>query len=705
MIRRPVVLIFLLYCCVAAARTTLVVFPLVNESSDCLNDWVATALPESFSRILSPVEGIRVWDPVFMFQTDSAGWTMQSDSLLMVHHDRWGWNAAAGGTFLADDDSVTMRLSIVWVIGTRQHVKMKLEGRGAKADCAKLCAKLVLQCCSLLRLEIPHEDSLRIARGDVPVNNAYNTYCAGYRFEMAARYADAQTAYSRSAGLDPAFLLAQCRSGLIYLKSGNLERAGRIFKRVVNAKNATPAERAMAVDFVVERFRPDRASRIIDNVRGELEKSASGLTAIGRQYLTAGEYQRAIASLRRAVAWGPVDLDAEFLLGMAYLRSGEYDAAVDLLNRLVWMQPDHPRNSVALGSVYRESGRLMESLAVLEKAKIKHPENSMVLVELSHTCLALCWYRKAGQLLEEALRLKPGQVDIMMGLGIVYWHEKRHAEAQELFERAGREAGGEFPALANIGSIAFLSGDIDAAIKAYRRADRICGGKSSAVLYNLAIANLEKGDKKSAAGYLDRLLMLMPGRTDLLVGRARLAHELGDVENAQISYRRILENDPDHEVAIMGLVGLLMDQKRYKEAIFHIESHIEIVPARADLMLLLADAYRSEGWFEVAIEKYRNVMKLFPDYAAGYLGVGRCMYDMVMKKGSVQCDEALYALKQASGYAPDDPEPFVMMGDIYLDCKGYADMALEQWDKALARCKDNRLQRDIRMKIAAAGRR
>jgi len=328
-----------------------------------------------------------------------------------------------------------------------------------------------------------------------------------------------------------------------------------------------------------------------------------------------------------------------------------------------------------------------------------------VLVELSHTCLALCWYRKAGQLLEDALRLKPGQVEILIGLGIVYWHEKRYAESQELFERAGRETNGEFPALANIASIAFLSGDMDAAIGAYRKADRICGGKSPAVLYNLVMASIRKGDRKNAAEYLDRLLMLMPGRIDLLVEQADLAHELGNIENAEIAYRRILEDDPNQETAIMGLVRLLIDQKRYKEAIFHIESHLEIVPARADLMLLLADAYRSQGWFEVAIEKYRNVMKLFPDYAAGYLGVGRCMYDIVMQKGSAQCDEALYALKQASGYAMDDPEPFMMMGDIYLDCKGYPDLALEHWNKALARCKDSRRQRDIRMKITAAGRR
>ena len=68
-----------------AARTSMVIFPLVDKSGDPLYSWIANVIPENFTRKLGAIEGVRVWDPIFMFQTDSSGWHMRSDSLLDIH--------------------------------------------------------------------------------------------------------------------------------------------------------------------------------------------------------------------------------------------------------------------------------------------------------------------------------------------------------------------------------------------------------------------------------------------------------------------------------------------------------------------------------------------------------------------------------------------------------------------------------------------
>ena len=703
--RKPLFVILVVFLqSLNAARTSMVVFPLVNQNDDPLFSWASYVVPENFTRKLGEIEGIRVWDPQFMFQTDSSGWHMQSDSVLDLHCRRWEWDAAIGGAFTVARDTITIHLRIIWVSGTRQHVGIDYSQSAPLKECPRLCNELLLKTCSLLHFELSPDDSLRLKQSVPVAPAAYHTYCSGYGFEMRQLYAEALTAYNRAVAIDPSFELARCRLGLLYSRTGKTKAASSVLKKMMKSRNLTPLSTAVVAEFEIDELPAGESFSFVDRNRKLLEQSAAGLTVIGRQYLVSGEYQRAIASLRRAIGWGASNLDAEFLLGMAYLMSGEYSIAIDLLNRLISMRPDYVRYHVLLGTVYRKSDRLMESLSVLEVARKKEPLNTMVLVETAHTCFALGWYRKAGQLLEQALQLKPDQTGLLADLGIVYWHEKRFDDARKYLKKAGKHRDGAVASLVNNGNIALQSGNVKAAIAAYRKANRLDGNQPS-VQYNLAMAYLAAGKVKKAAYYLDALLAQTPGRVNLLVSRAEIARKLGNSEDAEIAYRRILENDPYNDVAVEGLVRMLLAQKRYEEAIYRIESYLETKPARADFMLLLADIYRLQGWYEVAISRYRKVIEIFPDYGAGYLGVGRSMADMIRAGKSTKVDEAIYALKQAGSRLPEDPDPWVLMGDLYMEKKGYRDLAIEQWRKAFTLAKDAREKRMISGKIEQAERR
>jgi tetratricopeptide (TPR) repeat protein/TolB-like protein len=695
--------LFLLCCStdIAAARLSLAVFPLVNSTGDPLAEWAAPAVPEYFARSLSAVEGIRVWDPLFMFQTDSSGWNMRSDSLLQVHQLRWQWDAAIGGAFSIAADSLHVNLQVIKAAGTKQRFRMDI-ARSAKVDgCQELMASLVEQVCVLLRFDLSTADSFAIRQEAGIMPPAYRTYCAGYGFEMRGDYAEALTAYNRAAELSPSLTIACCRLGRLYFRSGNTPRSLEFYRRAESVKQQTPLTRAMEARGYVEMYPPDKSFRYVKMLQRELGKSAGGLTVLGKQYLTAGEYQRAIAAFQRAIAWGASDLDAEFLLGTTFLWSGEYAAGIELFNRLISMRPDYVRYHVSLGAMYRTAGMLMESQAVLEAIKKRNPDNVMVMVETAHTFFALGWNRKAAQLLEQALQLKPDQTEILIDLGVVYWHENRKREAEACFRQASLRREGMQPYYVNTGDIAFASGSIDRAIAAYRSAERI-GGKNPAILYNLAVAYRRKGDKRQSARFLDELLLLTPGRTDLLLERAALALDLGKTDDAERAYRHVLEYDPYQETASVGLVKRLISRGAFDEAIARIEKYLAVMPARSDFYALLAETYRARGWHEVALEKYQIVMKDFPDYGEAFLGAGRCMYDLIRLKGSTRYDEALYVLKQASQLSPENPEPQLLMGEIYFEYKGYRELAVEQWRAALRNIKDDREKRLVERKIAGA---
>lgn len=665
-----------------AIRSSLVVFPLSSRGAGERFAWISYVIPEYFSRKLGTLEGIRVWDPQFLLSVDSSGWQLQSDSLLLHHQKRWQWDAAVGGSYAVDNDSVDITLEVVQISATSKPLRVSLQQRASMQECGRLCSSLIVATATVLHIKLSPADSLRITAVTDVLPAAYHTYCSGYGFELQGRYEQALTAYSRAVELDPSYTLARCRLGKIYQLSKSNTSAKKKCAECMVSRKQSAATSVFAADFAVELLSIADARKYINAMREELEETSAGLAVIGKLYLAAGEYQRAIAILTRAVAWGPADLDVEFLLGIGYMRLGNYASALDVFIRLNSIRPDYPRFQVALGATYRSAGRLMESLTILEAAFRKHADNTSILIELAHTYFTLQWYRKAGQLLERANKLAPAQGEILVDLGVVYWHENQKSKAKKLFVKAAKQASSRQASLTNQGTIALLGGENDKAIAAYRKAEK-AGVKNPTILYNLAVAYRNSGNIKRAAWYFDELLLLMPGRMDLLVERAEMAQQLGKEEDAESAYRGIIDIDRYNTKAIIGLVRILFARKAYEEAIDQIEKYFEYMPARSDLMVLLAEAYREQAWFEVSIVKYQEIIRNFPKYAGGYLGVARSMYDLIHVKGTKNYDEALYALKQASGYAPDNPEPYFLMGDIYQNYKGSREMAAEQWRSAV----------------------
>jgi predicted negative regulator of RcsB-dependent stress response len=93
-------------------------------------------------------------------------------------------------------------------------------------------------------------------------------------------------------------------------------------------------------------------------------------------------------------------------------------------------------------------------------------------------------------------------------------------------------------------------------------------------------------------------------------------------------------------------------------------------------------------------------LRAFPDDSGGLLGVGESMYGLIRYKGYRDYDNAIYALKLAGTSAPDNPIPPRLIGDIYADYKGYGELAIDYWKKALVKTHDKVLRKSLELKIA-----
>ena len=94
----------------AAARTGVAVFPLTDACRGEFTGWVGPALVDDLFRKLQSLDGMQVWDPLFLFQADSTGWEMQSPAAAKLHRNRWQWDVAVGGSYRVTGDAVNADL-------------------------------------------------------------------------------------------------------------------------------------------------------------------------------------------------------------------------------------------------------------------------------------------------------------------------------------------------------------------------------------------------------------------------------------------------------------------------------------------------------------------------------------------------------------------------------------------------------------------
>ncbi len=684
----------------AHTQVSIALFPLQNRTGDKIVDWVGYSLPEVLFRKMSELSGVQVWDPVFLFTADSMGWELESDSLMMIHKNRWKWDYAIGGFYKAGADSVWITVKAARQQGKKIITKKKIV-KGRIERHLNLCSDLFYSLLSLIDYKISKEDSLKLRKVATVDNNVYATYAMGYGYEMRDEISNAISAYSRVVEMEERFAPAMYRIGMLYSRGRKKEEAQKYLKKAVSLLPSSSVIAAEMAKLLMHGKAPDKAISFIESKRNLLEKTVAGMKAIGMAYILNGEYQRAVSVLTRAVASGPSDLETDFILGRVYLSLGRFTTAAGIFGRLIKYRPQHTRYYSFLGEAYREAGRLMESSDVLESAMNLDPDNVPNLINLANTYFRLGWYRKAEQYLIRARDLNPDMGEILINLGVLYWHMNKKGNARKMFNFAVQKKINVQSALNNQANIFFLSGNVKKAIKMYKRADKY-GKKSEVILYNLALAYLSAGKIKDAISYLDEVLLISPDRLDVLIMQAQLAIRRERIEDAELYYRKILDLSPGHRETIIKLTALFKQQERYEDAIKIVEEYLNDFPQDLAFRLRLPDLYRKRGWYEVALSEYQNMLqdKGLKNNAGVWLGIGRSQYDIIRFKGGRGYEKAIYNLKKAIELDPRDPEPDVIIGSIYMYYKNYRDLAMEHWNKAYNKAATSSERKRIKELIA-----
>ena len=170
-------------------------------------------------------------------------------------------------------------------------------------------------------------------------------------------------------------------------------------------------------------------------------------------------------------------------------------------------------------------------------------------------------------------------------------------------------------------------------------------------LAKLSVVHANQGNIDKARAYAAKAVAksanLPPGERFYIEGRA-YSFDPASIEKAVAAYEKAVDDAPGHTAARNNLAQLLIQLKRYPEALVHLEelrSHGMTFPGS---YMSLAEAYVATGRPERAREALAQYAAEHPDRSAGYENIA--FFELTQGR----TDEALAAFDKAAALHPDD---------------------------------------------------
>ena len=148
------------------------------------------------------------------------------------------------------------------------------------------------------------------------------------------------------------------------------------------------------------------------------------------------DFDKAIATLKTAVALAPRNVSGYVLLGWTQHLAGERDDAIATLNQGLNRDAEHVPALNALGIAYLVNGDIDAAITTHTQAKTLNPENEIAYYNLSLAYQRLPDLVAAIDHANRAIELEPYNPHPWVALALAYWSNQDTAAAQAAYSQA-----------------------------------------------------------------------------------------------------------------------------------------------------------------------------------------------------------------------------------------------------------------------------
>ncbi|TFW21916.1 PEP-CTERM system TPR-repeat protein PrsT, partial [Massilia arenosa] len=335
--------------------------------------------------------------------------------------------------------------------------------------------------------------------------------------------------------------------------------------------------------------------------------------AAGLSHFNEGDTARAAAELEHAAKLGGKTNRAGTLLVLTYLRAKNWDKAMATVAEME-KSANSPDVQNLKGGVFLAKQDLASARASFEAGLALDPLYMPSLANLAELDLMQKQPEQARQRYLKALDKAPKNPELMEALARLATRQGQTGEAGGWLERAYRDNPDSLARGLRLVDFYIRTG---AKTKALSLAEKLQGSNpgNADALGMLARAQGAAGDSQGMADSYGKLAALLPSSPIPLMRQARNQLAAGDASGTVASLRKALALDPKLAEAHRILVGVLITQKKYAEALADARMVQKVLPANALGWRLEGDVAAAEGQNEAALRAYDKAFATGPSGA------------------------------------------------------------------------------------------
>lgn len=171
------------------------------------------------------------------------------------------------------------------------------------------------------------------------------------------------------------------------------------------------------------------------------------------------------------------------------------------------------------------------------------------------------------------------------------------------------------PALYRLGSFLQGSGELEEAVRCYKKAVAIQPDLADAY-FNMGVISHVLGKPDDAIIYYQKVLELNPNHLLANNNLGNVLRQSGRADEAMEYYQKALSINPDHADTYNNIGTFFQIKGELGEAIQQYQKAVELNPAFTEAFNNLGNIYTLQGEYEKAVQSYQKAAELEPDLAS-----------------------------------------------------------------------------------------
>jgi tetratricopeptide (TPR) repeat protein len=421
-------------------------------------------------------------------------------------------------------------------------------------------------------------------------------------------------------GQSPPVPSGEATPGYYFLVARHLEGTGQVDEAIAALKKASalaPKAAEIQAELAGLYARQNRAVEAVEAAEAGLALDPNNREAnriLGSVYAALSEQRqplrpgedpatyttRAVSALEKARRDGQMDVGIELMLGRLYIQAKDYARAIPALRRVVDDQPGYPEAAMLLAAAHESAGQVDQALLVLEATLEQNPTFFRGHVRAAELYEKQRRFKQAADAYAAAQALNP-RADLTASHATALINAGQPAEARDRLQAAvAREASPDAALLYLLAQAQRRAGDPVAAAATAKRLKDAHPGDLRGLFLDANLAE-EDGRTDDAIAAMKTLIERMPSDPTLVYQYANLLEKDGRVAEAEKALRDLLANDPLDANALNSLGYMFAERReRLDEAVELLQRALKIEPGNPSFLDSLGWAYLQKGQIELA---------------------------------------------------------------------------------------------------------